>query len=254
MMKIKEFYKILPASLKNNLLSVINNTLLSGAWDDVITTDEMTQYTMNIYLKMADKDLSNIIESYIEMLGIDIENITSNEFNNLIVFVLYSYKDKWLKLLENVYEQTYNPIWNVDGTESVTHTFEHGKTVTETKNLTHTMNKGSTDTTTVNSDITENSRNGFNSASAVPVGKSSHTGSSTVTGSGFDSDVDTGTDTYANTGTDTERETRTRGGNIGVTSTQNMLEQEIELRNKFNYFTMIAYDIINEFSLRIYNN
>ena len=114
------------------------------------------------------------------------------------------------------------------------------------------MNKGSTDTTTVISNITENSRNGFNSATPVNTDKSSNTGSTTVTGSGYDSDVDSGTDTYVDSGVDTERTTNIRGGNIGTTMTQTLLESERTFREKFNYFKVISEDIIHNLTYNIY--
>ena len=248
-MTVKEFYNLIPSTTRN-IMGSINTNLMSNLWSGDTTL--IGRLSPTIFIYSFEKDLNPMLEIFCEVQGLDIENLTAGNMTTLYGFLFSKYVDKWTKLYENVYNQEYNPIWNVDGTESITHTYEHGKTTTETKNLTHTMNKGTTDTTTIVSNVTENSRNGFNSANPVGTDKSSQTGSTTLTGSGFDSDVDTGTDTFRNTGTDTERETKTRGGNIGVTSTQNMLEQEINLREKFNYYEIVMNDIINELSLRIY--
>lgn len=255
MMTVKEFYDLLPSASKN-ILSVINQYLLNSMWTDTdhggLSADALTAMSQKALFYIFNKELNPEIELYFDVNNFDMENITASNFQSLVKFLFYPYQNKWVKLWENVYLQEYNPIWNVDGTETETREFTHGKTTTNTKNLTHTMNKGSTETSTVLSDITQNSRNSFDSVAPVDTDKTSNTGNKTVTGSGYDSDVDTGTDTYADSGKDTETVTRTRGGNIGVTMTTQMLTSEIDMREKFNYFAIVIGDIINELSLRIY--
>lgn len=254
-MKIKTLYQDL-STTSRNIFTVLNTNLLNSVWTSgetpFTTNDELTGLSNKLWVSNMEKIVSCYVENYCELNDIDISIITDNEWKTLLIMLFAEYKDKWLKLFENIAVKEYESIWNVDGTESITRTFEHGKTTTNTKNLTHTMNKGSTDTTTVISNITENSRNGFNSATPVNTDKSSNTGSTTVTGSGYDSDVDSGTDTYVDSGVDTERTTNIRGGNIGTTMTQTLLESERTFREKFNYFKVISEDIIHNLTYNIY--
>lgn len=66
-----------------------------------------------------------------------------------------------------------------------------------------------------------------------------HTGTDNVAHTGYDTDADTGTDTLTHTGT----ETLERSGNIGVTTSQQMLESEIKLRALYNMIYIIYDDV-----------
>lgn len=243
-MLVKELYAKLPEALKDVLISKINSTLLAGLWDETLTSADMISLTNDIYFSNMKKEISPVINTFFELKEIDVENITEQQFESFIRFLYLRYIDKWTKLFNYIFNQEYNPIWNVDGTETETREFTHGKITTETKALT-TETDGENN---VVNNVTQNQRNGFNSSSPVDTDKSTNNGSS----NGNTTTDETGTDTFVNSGKDVEEFTKTRGGNIGVTSTQNMLEQELELRRKFNYFEIIKTDIINELSLNIY--
>lgn len=253
-MTIFEFFSELSTS-NQKILSGINANLMGSIWTSGQTgfqsiLDGMSQ---DIYLYNADKDLNPIVEKWLTFNNItDISNISATNYALLIKFLFGKYQDKWIKLYNYVYAQTYNPIWNVEGEESTIHTFEHGKTTTETKDFTIEHGRDSTDTETVTDNITENDVYGFNSSSPAGASKSTNNGERTTEYTGSDTDTHSGTDTFVNSGVDTERTTYTRGGNIGVTSTQNMLEQEIELRRKFNYFEIVMKDVIRELAVNIY--
>ena len=55
-----------------------------------------------------------------------LNHLVSVSYRN-VYGVSTKYQDKWTKLWDNVYLQDYTPIWNVEGTDSTVHTFEHGK-------------------------------------------------------------------------------------------------------------------------------
>ena len=86
-----------------------------------------------------------------------------------------------------------------------------------------------------------------------------HTGTDNVTHTGTDNVAHTGTDNVAHTssesisdqGTTTETFTQRRTGNIGVTTTQQMLEQEREIA-EFNMINYIAQSFKQRFCLLIY--
>lgn len=69
------------------------------------------------------------------------------------------------------------------------------------------------------------------------------TGNSTSTNSGGTKTVNSGTNTSKETGTDMTEHTLTRKGNIGVTTSQQMLESELALAEKMNIFKVIEQDL-----------
>lgn len=75
---------------------------------------------------------------------------------------------------------------------------------------------------------------------------------STVTNSGGTSTVNSGTNTNKETGTDTTEHEMTRRGNIGVTTSQQMLEAEMALAAKMNIFRIIEQDIASKLFLQVW--
>ena len=148
----------------------------------------------------------------------------------------------------------YNPIHNYDSVENSTDTHDY----TGTQTMEHDVTKNNTDTpditrTSNGSNDSAGSLYGFNSTSPVPSdeanGKSQSTDKETGTV------TSNGTENGTNTRTDNLKETitheLTRSGNIGVTTSQEMIESELELRKKQFYNIMIR-DIINFLCLPIY--
>lgn len=78
------------------------------------------------------------------------------------------------------------------------------------------------------------------------------TGSSTTKNSGGTSTTNSGTNTQTETGTDTTSHTLTRKGNIGVTTTQKMLEDELALADKMNIFKIIEQDIAAKIFIQVW--
>lgn len=74
----------------------------------------------------------------------------------------------------------------------------------------------------------------------------------TITNSGGTSTVNSGTNTSKVTGTDTTEHELTRRGNIGVTTTQQMLESEMSLAEKMNIFKIIEQDIAEKVFLQVW--
>lgn len=77
-------------------------------------------------------------------------------------------------------------------------------------------------------------------------------GTSTTTNSGGTSTKNTGTNTQQETGTDKTEHTLTRKGNIGVTTSQQMLESEMNLAEKMNIFKIIEQDIAAKLFLQVW--
>ena len=75
---------------------------------------------------------------------------------------------------------------------------------------------------------------------------------STVTNSGGTSTTNSGTNTNKETGTDTTEHELTRRGNIGVTTSQQMLESEMALAGKMNIFKIIEQDLAEKVFLQVW--
>lgn len=140
---------------------------------------------------------------------------------NLIT--LWSKKElyNWRKLYETT-QFVYNPIWNVDGTV----------TETETRNLQnrYQQNEGAN-----NKNV--NAKTGYNSGAFEDAEQD--TGRTDIERGG--ESADTGSVT---------RETK-RGGNIGVTMTQQMIEAEREV-DKFNIYDFIVDSFKRRFCILVY--
>lgn len=166
----------------------------------------------------------------------------------------------------------YNPIENYSMVETMTDdetVTEYGKSTTRTDNLTHgktgteTRTDNLTDTITPN--ITTNisdTVHGFNSTDGVPTGEQAgtETGTNTETHTGTEqkqynlTDTDAGTQTILDGGSDTHTRNYelTRAGNIGVTTSQQMIESE-RLLWEWNFFRNVVFpDIDRVLTLSIY--
>lgn len=156
---------------------------------------------------------------------------------------------KCLPIWKELYDTTqyeYNPIWNKDGTftEVETRNLAGTSSNTETRNLAG----GSQDSGT-GSGTTEYDVFGYNSETAAHESKTtdsntySRTGSSTQTG--------TIADQGATSDTGTIRHERTEQGNIGITSTQELIEKQRAVV-EFNIMDRIIKDFIARFCILVY--
>ena len=206
-------------------------------------------------------------------------------YDTLSDIIIARYKDKWDRIYNALVEGEYNVLDNYNMVEVRTPDLTDERTLdllnTLTKNTTdertldltdeRTPDLHTDDKTMVNQDITntENvNRFGYNDSgvNGSPYEKktttangtaqnnysdrdidesgtdtNTHTGTDTMAHTGYDTSADTGTDTTTHTGTDT----LTRRGNIGVTTSQQMLESELKLRALYN-MVIIIYDDIDK--------
>lgn len=167
--------------------------------------------------------------SYSKIISFLYEEVVNNAslMSVLISSIIERYKDKWNRLYNTLITQQYNPIENYSMEES------------EKLKLSNvdSVKSNSSDSGTANS---TNDNYGFNSITAQPATKSTATTSATST-----NNVD-GTKT-----TDSDK-TLTRKGNIGVTTSQQMLESEVILRNKYLFQDIIFKDLDDILMLDIY--
>lgn len=166
-------------------------------------------------------------------------------FKNMVGYWSAVQQPVWREMYRTLLYK-YNPIWNKDGT------------ITETRNITYSesgeLTRGTTDTGTVrrqgeSSGATENQVTGFDTNSYSPnkrdasSGEADETETRNLAGSLSDE-----------TGKEGESEdvfTRTEQGNIGVTTTQAMLQEQRKLA-EFNFYEYVCEAFKKEFCICIY--
>lgn len=166
----------------------------------------------------------------------------------------------------------YDPIENYSMREQMTNdrtVDEYGHTRTRTDNLQHTKTGTEQDapnlTDTITPDLTSTDKNsiyGFNSSDPVPsdeqtkhaigTNTNTRTGTDTRTYNTTDADIGTQTDNDGGSDTRTRNYTLTRSGNIGVTTSQQMIESERALW-VWNFFRNVVFpDIDRVLTIQIY--
>ncbi len=145
--------------------------------------------------------------------------------------------------MEEALNAEYNPIHNYDRSESWTEERE-GE---DSKAGTNDRSTGSTTTGSSSATLTQNVA-GYNSSTAtVPKASDSSSGQDSTTIAG------TQDDEWSEDGSHSETVTKsgTISGNIGVTTSQQMLESELELR-KMDLVNIIKQEFISYFCLGVY--
>lgn len=177
-----------------------------------------------------------------------------------IARIIYGiYGDNWTKLWE-AFKTQYTPIDNYNVKEVVTRTGTEDRSIG--KNIDTTGAADETVTTdygqTVNSTANAKSYTfGFNSQEAVPTGEQDEVG--TEENGGQDTTTTkTSSNTKSNENTtdnvnETEDIQRTRQGNVGQNSYQELLRQEFELW-RWNFFTQVFEDVDKFLVLSVYSS
>ena len=131
-------------------------------------------------------------------------------------------KSNFAKLWEG-FTAEYNPIENYDRHEDST----------ETPNITHTLYNSGKDSSSNEADV-----QGFNGTEYVPNSRTKSSGTSSTNGT----DKETGTRQY----------TSRVHGNIGVTTSAQMLEGELALRRGLDIYVLIAEEFETENLIQVY--
>ena len=189
----------------------------------------------------GDKEVSALVDKYIYINrgNTSPEELTVSQINALVDVLYRKFERKWKKLY-NVLSAEYNPLNNYNMHETETPNL----TDTETPNITRDREeKNDVNITTTGSQSQNDNIYGFNSATAVPTGNTSGNNTATTTADGDTNKTETtehetGTRTHTHTGT----RTLIRTGNIGVTTSQQMLESEIALW-EWNFFDTVFNDV-----------
>lgn len=183
-----------------------------------IFVNNADEIIVDYYISRMDKFLSVTSERLRTQEGFTPEQCALG----LAKIIMMKYYHKWVRLCEALYAE-YNPIHNYDMTEE-----ENG---TNNKNVNTDMNV-KTDSTDTRTD----KYNGFNSTSPSNVTESVTDTDGDVTTTGLKS---------KNQENDTNKRTLTRSGNIGVTTSAQMITQELVLRQK-TFINDIVYNDIDK--------
>lgn len=201
-------------------------------------------FEINFHLLYGEREIDKTFYQYIEMLGEDNKYMLLSQ-----IFNKFSYK--WQKLLNNVYTQTYIPIENYDRQEDTSLSYEGSENVTRNVDSDRKVKGSTADTRNDTSTAESNSQKNvfaFDSSTASPSDSDSGTTTATGTGSSNstvdNSDTEKRTETEGHSFTDRKNVTASRiHGNIGVTTSQQMLESEVALRMKHDFFNTVYEDI-----------
>ena len=131
-------------------------------------------------------------------------------------------KDNFAKLWQG-FTAEYNPIENYDRQEDST----------ETPNITHTLSNSGQDASTNEADV-----QGYNGTDYVPNSRTKSSGTSSTNGT----DTESGTRTY----------TSRIHGNIGVTTSAQMLEGELAVRKSMDIYALIAAEFETDNLIQVY--
>lgn len=186
-----------------------------------IASNVTTNAAMHIFVQWNDATLPLDVNPAKPLENDRVRIAVQSAFNDAILMVEKRYGDNLLKIAKAYFDTDYKPLEN------------YSMTQTETPNITRDVTTNQNTKLTVTSDRSDNVY-GFNSSSAVPASEGDS--SSTTEGKGEDNETKS---VEKETGT----RTLTRAGNIGVVSSQQMLESELNLR-RFD-FTEMVYDCLD---------
>ena len=152
----------------------------------------------------------------------------------------------------NLLQAEYNPIENYDRMEEHEDNFTHGHKVKVDDDTTHGHKVEMDDTFTHGHEV-ENKISADNASTYQPDNQSINSGDDVRDASETHSGTDQRDMNEAHSGTDTRKVKIRAHGNIGVMSSQQMMEQELALIPQLNLEDYIANDFKIEFCLYMYN-
>lgn len=147
--------------------------------------------------------------------------------------------ERWKNLFATT-QYDYNPIYNYDRTEKITETINTSDNSTTEKNGTNTNLNSANQSGT--SQTSKAAFNAVTSATMQPVENSQNSQKM----SGNSSDTYNDKTTYKNTGNNTRTLNTKTQGNIGVTTTQEMIQAERDIL-QYNLYTVIAGEFRDAF-------
>ena len=180
-------------------------------------------------------------------------------------YALANYSKRRIDVWNKLYATTkleYNPIWNKDG--MITETEEVSRTgdTSGTSNTTTATSGKSNTTTATSGNSSGNSETdtyvfGFNESTGAQSGRTTESGASTSSGNSTENGTSSGNSTENGTSSENRRDdekrtyTRSEQGNIGITTTQQMIKEEREV-DDFSIIDYIVKDILHKMCILVY--
>lgn len=211
---------------KGGIFAVLRGLTGKAYFTDSMDADYLTTHS-------GTKSVSNAVLAYLAKYGEDVEGAPVRVLSSVGIIALAKliwqrYGDAW-EHIYNALIAEYEPLENYKMHE------ETSPDLTDTYGVSDDYEKRRH--TETNADVdTETSVYGFNSSSPVPSGKTNTNGTA-LNNNAEDVETQKGTRTEKKTG----KTTVDRSGNIGVTTSQQMLESEIQIRIK-NHMDDIIYN------------
>lgn len=190
-----------------------------------------------VFQHSGDKYVVPLMKMFLDENG----KLTETSLPEAADMALALWKKKWTALWE-VNNAEYDPIENYRMTEHE----EEVPTGTEQVSTSNSGTNSSRTTGAAADNVTTGSVYGFNSTDPVPANKSEQKSDWSVAGSNSGS----GTETKSFTNRKDTRDL-TRSGNIGVTTSQQMLQSSIELQ-RWNFWLQVFEDLDATFCLDCY--
>lgn len=250
-----------PQMITSNIMTDLSD--FSVPWKSDIDEGLINQtfLDMGYYAHSAEKLISPIVwsvsSSEFSDYDVNVVPLTEVQRTQLAGTVYTIFSRKWLKLWD-LLSLEYDPIKNYDMTETETTEINDVSTGTDTGTKTIVNDGESTQTGTVTdagTSTTDNGIFGFNSSTASDSDTADTTASNTRTDNlqATSDNTETETRNLANSNTTerTDERTLTRSGNIGVTTSQQMMQSEIELW-QWNFFKSVFDDIDSICCLDVY--
>lgn len=193
---------------------------LSGVIFDGLDGEMFTEMGNEFYFGNCHRELKNLYKAYLSELDLTDEEAISTFMNHVAETAYLHYGRNWETLYKSYFLTDYNPLENYDMEQVRTPELD-------TKNT--TSRKTKTDVTTTGS----SSIVPFNETTPTLVSESS--GESETLEAKNDNEVESNLEERG-------KDTLTRHGNIGVTTSQQMLQSEIDLR-RFDFVKRLYKDI-----------
>ena len=229
---------ILPSGSFNGFLKAMGNDAPWMQGDHAADADDVARLDLlYLYDHSGDKWTVPLMQMFLDSDG----KLDQSGINQAAAMALSLWKKKWENLWA-VHTAEYDPIKNYDMTEYEKTTPSGTETTTDAMTGTDTKR---TQGTAANNE-TETAVYGFNSSNPVPASVTNQK-SDYSEGTTFGH---TNTNTKSFTNRKTEREL-TRSGNIGVTTSQQMLQSSIEL-SRWNFWLQVFEDLDTTFCLDCY--
>lgn len=243
--------KISECNLKNLLNALKNFTYTKQVADQTVTVnvilweDSLNDYMIKFFERFyGDRKADDIALQYKD------GDLNTATVANIIKAMCVT---RWKHYL-GMWEAEYNPTWNVEGSETRVIQTTYGKITTMAKGsatTTEQLTAGETTTEQITDAESIDYVSPQNSQSYNPAAKNTNNAGKIkgTSNSGKIKSELSGSDSDTLSGSDTVTDTFTRGGNLGITMTQQLLSAEKDFWQHMDFFSMWFKDIANQLAL-----